>query len=339
MNIKQFKSIVDLLSKIAPKKCVIPILNNVRVSIQDNTLRLTASDMESTIYIDAPIEQEQPEQIERLIHIDTLKTLAKGKKDIDFTVRDNNIFLNQLPCKDFSEEYPADEALFITAEIIPDNFSERLKLIQPGIQKRGDNAIRFSCFNMEYNGMESDCNLITTDGQQLLISRNLSSNDNKKALIIGTLIPLLEKINPEKILIGNTTNNDDPDRVQFKAQLSGYSVTITTRIIVDVYPDWRRIIPEKLEYKMTFSKQVLSDSFQSQKLQDTLEPDQACDKIEIDFSTFKLRTIFSKLEKLVNFAIEDITIQTNGVNHPLIISYPEYVTYTAILVSLRPKED
>lgn len=245
---------LTLIQGIINKKKTLPILSNVLIEAQENQITLTATDLE------IGIKSKYNSNV-----IETGKITVSAKKIFEIVKELSNDIINiesknnswiELKCGNAkfnivalsSEEYP-----FINNETSSNKFTIPSKLIKQMIEKTfysisndeskyNLNGSYLHKINIENKKL---LRIVSTDGHRLSLFQNEFSIENNTIINKGIIIPKKGIIELKKIT-DDYEGEFDVYLIENSIIFSNIETTLIMRLIDGEFPDYNRVIPEKL---------------------------------------------------------------------------------------------
>ncbi|MDR3180429.1 MAG: DNA polymerase III subunit beta [Prevotellaceae bacterium] len=255
-------SSTDLLSRlqsiarVISNKNTMPILNNFLFRLQDNTLTITASDIETTMETSLAIENVEKEgavTISAKLLIDTLKEFPE--QPLTFEVDDTKVEISW-PNGQFTlpglpaDDYPAKPALDATASRIEIPAEVLLEGLDRTLFATADDELRPVMNGVYFDLKKENATLVASDSHKLMYYRRtdiiLEAEDafilpKKPAALLKNILP---KVSDAVELAF--------DKKNAVFTLPGYN--LTCRLVEGNYPAYRSVIPANNENKVTVDR-------------------------------------------------------------------------------------
>ncbi|MFH1413638.1 MAG: DNA polymerase III subunit beta [Candidatus Omnitrophota bacterium] len=298
---------IQSVNNIITARSTLPILSNILIEVQDNSMRLTATDLDVGISCVIPVDVQEPGAITipAKRFNDIIKELPS--EDAQINAKKNNLVVIDADVCQFKimglprEEFPK----------LPDfKDKEVIKLKQGGL-KQLLNLTSFAVSSDEtryiLNGIlikinKNTITLVATDGKRLAIAeKKLSQTVNKDICVIVPLKAVREldrnlQEDGELSLILGT------NQIMFELD----NVTIVSRLIEGEFPDYRQVIPSPSDNKIKVDREQLLLATKRSALLST--PDYQAVKFEI----FKNKLVISKSTPDVGESREEVPVEYQG---------------------------
>jgi DNA polymerase-3 subunit beta len=346
---------------VVPSSTMIPILNNVMLTVEGAKMTITGSDMEISLAIEIPCtaESDFSTTVPAKLFSDIVKTISEETITLDFDGQNIHLYASKakflINCLEPSE-YPKLPQVNGNAYDLQSGELNRLyRKVTPAIAPKGESNISFSSVLMET--ISNELRLVTTDGQRLIVSKYWEKTDlsSMKILLPPKSLQVLSKISGKKNSIVTMTVADRELSFAFDRHL------LITRRIDGVFPEYERVIPTSFTYKFFLVKSTLMNALNrvylvvrdsSKKVtfriadnelsissteqeigsgEDSMAVESSGGEYELILDAKKLMDGIEAVET------EKVMFETNGPFHPLVIKDQDSENYIYVLVSLRPK--
>lgn len=257
---KTLYSYVSAVSKVINSKNALTILNNFLFELSDNTLTITASDLENTLVAHLEVMDAEGEGkfcVDARRMVDLLKEMPD--QGISFDINDDNLAVEIVyPSGNYSfiaingNEYPSNESVDESTDII--EFTCPTEQIIKGIDNTlfavGNDDLRPQMMGILWDIKPDAITFVATDTRKLVKYRNAMSAPGVEGSCILPIKPAT--------VIKNVFAKED----EVKATLEPKSATFESpsykfncRFIKGSFPDYNRVIPVKNPYVITVDRQ------------------------------------------------------------------------------------
>ncbi|MBQ1605511.1 MAG: DNA polymerase III subunit beta [Bacteroidales bacterium] len=261
----QLLSHLQIVSRVVNSKNSLPILDNVLMSVEDGILKITASDLESTITTTLPLENYSGDGV---IATDTKKILDVLKefpeqpltfnintddKRIDITSQNGKYTLVGVDGSDFPQASQLKADKTISISVSPDILYGG---ITSAIFATGDDELRPIMNGIFIELQESGINFVATDAHKLVrytrkeVKAETESSfilPKKPANILKTILP---KASDDVVLEFDEKN----------AVFTFGSIRLVCRLLEGVYPNYNSVIPRENPNKLVVDRVELYNS-------------------------------------------------------------------------------
>jgi len=245
-----------LVQGIAERRATMPILSHVLISSEDNILKITATDLETTLttWTEAKIEEESSIAVPARKLFEIIRELSDGPIQveeiknnwIELTTSSGNYKIAGLPGDDFPivPEAATHNLFSIESSVLDNLISKTIYCVSSEDLRRNLSGIYF-----EKNG-QNVLRLVATDGHRLSLVENVLSSDillSSNVLVPRKAVSELRKLlkQGESVQIGSEKN--------FFITM-GENMILFSRLIDADFPDYKQVVPEKSEFQLNLEK-------------------------------------------------------------------------------------
>jgi len=247
-----------LVQGIAERRATMPILPHVLLDCKENILKITATDLETTLttWTDANIEEESSVAVPARKLFEIIRELSDGPIQVEeiknnwleLTTNSGNYKIAGLPGDDFPivPEAATDDLFSIESSVLDDLISKTIYCVSADDLRRNLSGIYF-----EKNG-QNNLRLVATDGHRLSLVENVLSSDIR--LSNNVLVPRKAVAELRKIL-------KQGESVQIGSEINffitvGEDMILFSRLIDADFPDYKQVIPEETEFQLQLDKNM-----------------------------------------------------------------------------------
>lgn len=247
-----------LVQGIAERRATMPILSHVLISCADNVLKITATDLETTLttWTDAKIEEESNIAVPARKLFEIIRELSEGPVQIEeiknnwieLTTSSGNYKIAGLPGEDFPivPEAVTENLFTIDSSLLDDLISKTIYCVSSEDLRRNLSGIYFE------KNSQNNLRLVATDGHRLSLVENVLSSDIR--LSNNVLVPRKAVSELRKILkLGESVQIGSEKNFFITA---GEEMVLFSRLIDADFPDYKQVIPESSEFQLRFDKNV-----------------------------------------------------------------------------------
>lgn len=253
---QRFSEKLALVQGIAERRATMPILSHVFIEAKNNKIKITSTDLETTLstWTDATVEVESNIAVPARKLFEIIKELPDGEVDvqeiknswIEITTPSATFKIAGLPGEDFPivPEVSSNGLFSIDSSLLEDMISKTIYCVSPDELRRNLAGIYFE------KTPEDKLRLIATDGHRLSFVEK--SFEEKIELKNNVLVPKkavseLRKLlrHDEKIQIGCGKN--------FFISMSD-DVVLFSRLIDADFPDYKQVVPESTSDTLNIDK-------------------------------------------------------------------------------------
>jgi DNA polymerase-3 subunit beta len=251
------------VSSVVPTKSSMPVLQNIKLTADEKTLFLSATDFE--VGIQYPIPAEVKENGSVIIPDHRLGGILRETTDEEITIETNEGVVNlqtktskyKIMCMDISE-YP-DFPVFNEKKSISINSKGLREMVRKTTFATSQEITRYALTGLLMEIKKKEVRMVASDGKRLAyIKRRSEQNlDNEiKVIISPKSLNLLERTieNEDQIL------KIEIDETQCKIlipQKDSKGIFLFSRLIEGAFPDYENVIPTDSDKKIEISAQEL----------------------------------------------------------------------------------
>ncbi|MBO7481902.1 MAG: DNA polymerase III subunit beta [Bacteroidales bacterium] len=261
----QLLSHLQIVSRVVNSKNALPILDNVLLSVEEGLLRITASDLESTITTAIPLENYSgtgviATDMKKILEV--IKEFSEQPLTFSINTEDNRIDITSgygkytivgVDASDFPQAAQLKSDKTISISISPDILYCG---INSAIFATGDDELRPIMNGIFIELQEGGINFVATDAHKLVkytrkeVKAQTESSfilPKKPANILKTILP---KAADDVILEFDEKN----------AVFSFGSIKLTCRLLEGVYPNYNSVIPRENPNTLVIDRVELANS-------------------------------------------------------------------------------
>ena len=255
----KLRDILQLIQPVCPQKTTLPILTNVLLRAQGNSLEFTVSDLEISIKTNMEAEVTAPGETTVPIKYFLEAVRRIKNKTVELFSNENNvlkitgsasmeILLNGMP----AGEFPTFSNLVDcnSIEIPGVMLSKMIKHTSYAVSTdESRRSLTGVCFNF---GPVFD--MVATDGRRLskYTAANINSANQVQVIVPVKAINLINQICYDKSSITLKYSSN-------QIEITGDKTTLITRLIDGKYPNYEQVIPKNSTHSIKFDKQAFID--------------------------------------------------------------------------------
>jgi len=298
---------IQIVQNIITTKAALPILSNILIEAQQDSLKLTATDLDVGISCAITVDTQEPGAITipAKRFNDIIKELPSDS--VDITTKKNNLVIIETQTCQFKimglarEEFPK----------LPEfKDKEVIKLEQVTLKQ----MLNLTSFSVSFdetryvlNGILFQINknkltFVATDGKRLAIIEKTLNQDMDKDISIIVPIKTIHELNRNLKEEGELSLVLGDNQVLFDLG----NVCIISRLIEGEFPDYRQVVPPVSETKMRVDRTLFLLAVRRASLLST--PDYQAVKLEV----FKNKLVVSKSTPDVGESREEVPIEYQG---------------------------
>ena len=251
------------VQNVVERRNTIPILSNVLMNADNNTISLIATDLDIEISEDTVAEVSAPGQITAPAHIlyDIARKLPDGAQvslqinaedRLDIDAGRSHFTLPLLPSGDFPK---------MTADGFTHNFSLPAQALRRLIDKTrfaiSTEETRYYLNGIYIHAHNGLLRAVATDGHRLALAE-MSLPSGAKGLP-GIIIPR-KTVAEVRRLIDNGEDNVALSISEAKIRFTYGSAILTSKLIDGTFPDYERVIPKGNEKELTIDNKVFANA-------------------------------------------------------------------------------
>lgn len=310
---------IQTVQNIVSSKTTLPILSNMLVETQKNTLKLYTTDLDIGISCEIPVNiiEEGSITIPAKRFSDIVKELptgdvtlvAKKNHQIEIECANCKMKLLGLPKEEFPKfpEFKDKEAI----KIKQSDLKEMFRMTSFAVSHEES---RYVLNGILMEGNKDVLRLVATDGRRLAKSECLLTQASGKEFSVILPIKAVNEINRNLKDEGEVIFVCGANQILFNIN----GTLIATRIIEGDFPNYTQVIPKPVHTKITVKTQEFLSAIKRAHLLTT--PDFQAVKFEI----FKDKLVISKSTPDIGESREEIKIQYGG-NEMIVGFNPQYM--------------
>ena len=246
---------IQILGGILNTNNTLPILDYFLFDISESVLKITASDLETTLSAEIKIESEDNGSIAvpAKLLIDTLKTFPE--QPLTFNVLENNTIEISSNHGKYALAYAKGEEFPKTLPITdPNNSSISSKVLYEAINTTifasGNDDLRPVMSGVFFQFSSENSTFVATDAHKLV---RYVRTDYKSDKLVEFIMPK----KPLNILKGILATNEFEVKIEFNesnAKFTFSNLSLTCRLIDGKYPNYEAVIPKENPNKLTVDR-------------------------------------------------------------------------------------
>ncbi|MGB3849756.1 MAG: DNA polymerase III subunit beta [Tunicatimonas sp.] len=246
---------------------VVPILENFLCDIQNGVLKVTASDLQTTVMTELEVDTQDKGSIAvpARILIDTLKNLPE--QPVTFTV-DASTYTVEIQSENGRYRLSGENATdFPKVPMVEDGHEVEMpsdvlaNAVSNTIFATSTDELRPAMTGVYVNLNGADSTFVATDGHRLIRYRrdDIGSGSKSPIIIPRKALTLLRSVLPAENVSVSVKFNASNAFFKF-AGASGGNIQMVCRLIDERYPDYENVIPSDNNNTMTVNRAVLLSS-------------------------------------------------------------------------------
>jgi DNA polymerase-3 subunit beta len=302
-----FANAIQIVQNIVSTKSALPILANMLLIAQDNSLKLIATDLDVGISCVIPVETQESGAITVPAKRfgDIIRELP-GDSAVITSKKNNMITIETESCQFKIMGLPAEEfpklPEFKDREIIKLEQSVLKEMLHLTSFAASTDESRYVLNGILLNIQNNNLVLVATDGKRLAITNKKLSNPIDKDVNIIVPIKTVQELNRNLQEEGELSLVIGQNQVLFDLG----NIVIISRLIEGEFPDYRQVIPPVSEYKMRINREEFLLAIKRASLLTT--PDYQAVKLEV----FKDKLVVSKSTPDIGESSEIVPMEYKG---------------------------
>ena len=352
---------LQMVNSVVERRQTLPILSNILISVKDNTLSLTGTDLEveiiNTCNIDNNEEGDTTLPARKLL--DICKALPEGA-NLDIIIDGERATLKSGRSRFSLSTLSATEFPSIDALISPFEFTVSQKVLKKLIDQTqfcmAQQDVRYYLNGLMLELSNNQIIAVATDGHRLAFCQaevNLTPSETRQVIIprkaINEISRLLEDSDSE-VKISLSENH-------IRVELS--DIIFTSKLIDGKFPDYQQVIPQKCDNEVQSSRTNLHQAFNrtsvlsnekyrgmrlqlnQNELKATVhnpEQDEAEEVIEVSYSGDEFEIGFNVaylLDALSAIKSEEVVMQLTDSNHSCLLFGTDDVDSKYVVMPMR----
>lgn len=258
-QVEDFSLKLGLVQGISERRATMPVLSHVLVTLKNNKIEISATDLETTMstWCDAEIQKEGSLAIPARKLYEIIKELPDGQIEIEeignhwVEIRSSsaNFKIAGLPSEDFPiiPELHSDNLFSVESFLIEDMISKTIFAVSPDELRRNLAGIYFE------ESSDKNLRLVATDGHRLsLVEKNI---DGGVKFDKGFVVPKKGVAELRKVLRLSETVKIGVGDNFFMAE--GENIVLIARLIDADFPDYKQVTPEVTKVTISIGKDEL----------------------------------------------------------------------------------
>lgn len=352
---------LQMVNNVVERRHTLPILSNILISVKNNILSLTGTDLEVEIVNSCDIEnnEEGDTTLPARKLLDICKALPEGA-NIEILIDEERATLKSGRSRFTLSTLSATEFPSIDALISPFEFNISQKILKKLIDQTqfcmAQQDVRYYLNGLMLELSNNQIIAVATDGHRLAFCEaqvDLNPDDVRQVIIprkaINEISRLLEDSDDE-IKISLSENHI---RINFS------NITFTSKLIDGKFPDYQQVIPQKGQNEVKSSRNNLHQAFNrtsvlsnekyrgmrlqlsENELKATVhnpEQDEAEEVIEVNYSGDEFEIGFNVaylLDALSAIKSEEVVMQLTDSNHSCLLFGTDDVNSKYVVMPMR----
>jgi DNA polymerase-3 subunit beta len=252
---------LQLLSGVINSNNTLPILDNFLFEFKDDELKITASDLETTMsaVIEVGADETGSIAIPAKLLLETLKTFPE--QPLTFTVEENHIIEISSESGKYAlayadgDEFPKSVELDTTSATIL-NGAILAEAISKTIFASGNDDLRPVMSGVFFQFSTEGLTFVATDAHKLVkyVRNDVFANDNAEVIMPKKPLNILKNI------LANSQSDVKIEFNESNARFTFDNITLICRLIDGKYPNYEAVIPKENPNKLTINRSLFLNS-------------------------------------------------------------------------------
>lgn len=253
---------LGVASRAVSARNTLPILSNVLLEASGDRVRLTATDLDTSIRADLPafVEREGEVSVPASLLSDVVSklpdapvTLELGDNKVSLRCGKSDYTIVSLPAEDFPVVPQVKDGTLIT--LPQGTLKEMLRLTTFAAAKEENRSVLMGVL---FEARGSTLTLVATDTRRLSWKQTEISDTIETP--VQAIVPAKPLAELERVLRDTL---EDTVAIRFggsQVQFETGSVTLVSRVLDGAFPPYERLIPKTCERKLTFDRTAMLDA-------------------------------------------------------------------------------
>ncbi len=358
-------TILQEMITVIPSSSLVPVLNCFHFSVKNQTITITASDLEIgfTSHLECEADGDLTVAIPAKLLADIVKNMEEEFIKLEF--QDLHLTIYGLT-NHFSihcinpEEFPSlPEVSGTSYEVSISRLISLYNKVSPAVSQRMEGNLNLHCIPLQSDGNE--LRMIASDAQRLVVAKTIEEKDYDTIRVLA--LPKVFKI-LSRIAMKATTDKMTMVVAEREIMFSFEKQTLVSRLVDSSFPDYTKVIPKESAYRFIVNREKLLHALQrlylvvrkntgriSMKLKDNSvmlianDPEVGSGEEEVpveylDRSGEACEVLFDArymIEGVEGVETSLVEYNLQGSIHPLVIKEPDSDHYLYVLVTIRMK--
>lgn len=304
---ERFVSAIQTVQNVVSARSSLPILANMLLIAQNNSLKLIATDLDIGISCVIPVDIQEPGTITvpskrfgdiiRELPGDSAVVTSKKNNTVTIETESCQFKIMGLPAEEFPKlpEFKDREMIKLEQATLKD----MLRLTSFAVSS---DESRYVLNGILVNIQRNNITLVATDGKRLAITNKKLPDSTDRDINIIIPIKTIQELNRNLQEDGELSFIVGQNQILFDLG----NITIISRLIEGEFPDYRQVIPPISEFKMRVNREEFLLAAKRAALLTT--PDYQAVKLEV----FKDKLVISKSTPDVGESSESLPINYKG---------------------------
>ena len=352
---------LQMVNNVIERRQTLPILSNVLISVKDNSLSLTGTDLEVEMINTCPIENTEngDTTLPARKLLDICKALPEGS-NLEISIDQERAILKSGRSRFTLSTLSASEFPSIDVLISPFEFHISQKIFKKLIDQTqfcmAQQDVRYYLNGLMLELSENQIISVATDGHRLAFCKaniNLTPNETRQVIVPRKAVNEISRL---------LDDSDDEVRVSLSEnhiRIDFADITFTSKLIDGKFPDYQQVIPQKCDNEVKSARNNLYEAFNrtsvlsnekyrgmrlqlsNNQLQATVhnpEQDEAEEVIEVSYSGDEFEIGFNVaylLDALSAIKSDEVVMQLTDSNHSCLLFGTDDVDSKYVVMPMR----
>jgi DNA polymerase-3 subunit beta len=261
---EKLAALLERIYRVVERKQTIPILGHVHLKAENGKLTARGTNLDIEIVVHARTMVEKPGEVTVNAHV-LNDIIRKSKSETTIIMDDEGRMMQlkvgrgtfQLPTLP-PEQFPA--RLFVGADVHKFQLSAQAlcSLIEPIESCIATETTRTYLTGIYFHVVDGKLRTVATDSVRLGLTEIPAPDGSHE--MPGIIVPRNTVVQLHRMLLADLSATITVELTSQKVQFMGGDVTITSKLLEGVYPDYQRIIPKNNNKLVTVAKEDLKDA-------------------------------------------------------------------------------
>jgi DNA polymerase-3 subunit beta len=353
---------LQAVSGIVERRHTLPILANVLMRKNGDSIEFTTSDLEIQVRTSAVLGGDEgtlSTTVGSRKMIDILKSLP-GDQIVSLTSSGTKLTLQAGKSRFTMQTLPADDFPLVNEAVdFGPSFGVPQKVLKSLIDQvhfaMAVHDIRYYLNGILFVAEGKTLTLVATDGHRLGLAQATLENEIPKQEVI---LPRKTVLELQRLL----RDDDEPIEMRFapnQAKFSFAGMEFVSKLVEGKFPDYNRVIPKNHKNRVTLGRSPLlqslqraailtSDKFKGVRVNiepgtlriasSNAEQEEAMEELEIDYGGDSIEIGFNVtylIDALANMGQEMVTVELQDTNSSALITVPDHAGFKYVVMPMR----
>ncbi|MHB0976934.1 MAG: DNA polymerase III subunit beta [Candidatus Aquicultorales bacterium] len=256
----EINSVMSIALRAISSRSILPVLSGVKLSIEGETLYLSATDLEITLHCSVPVSVEQKGQavLPAKLLGEAIKNLPPEPITLEMDHDEGQAILEcgkarytikGLPLEDYPQlpDASLEESLRLSGDAVSEAIRQVIKAV-------GRDEARPTLSGVLFSISGESMKIVATDSYRLAVKELaiVEAKEDVNVIVPSRAVEELGKLTGEEEIRFSAGEN----QISFKAG----DVTLVSRLIEGQFPKYEQLIPEERETRLSFNKDNLIEA-------------------------------------------------------------------------------